>query len=140
MNLTKRITAAQAFSLRALKQNQQEDGSFVFCFESGPMTDAYMLLLLFSFHDNKTMIRALQKRLITSQSIYGYWKQFPDDKGHLSLTIEAYVVLTLKTVVIGIRCGDLFNPTGTVKAGCKRKSAVIHCMTALFLTTYSRLF
>lgn len=95
MNLTERITAAQAFSLRALKQNQQEDGSFVFCFESGPMTDAYMLLLLSSFHDNKTMIRALQKRLITSQSIDGYWKQFPDDKGHLSSTIEAYVALLL---------------------------------------------
>ncbi len=81
MNLTDRIAAAQAFSLRTLRQHQQDDGSFVFCFESGPMTDAYLLLLLSSLNGNKTIINALQKRLITSQSNCGYWKQFPDDQG-----------------------------------------------------------
>ena len=79
-----------------LTTNQSEDGSWYFCYESTPMTDAYMILLIraLEIEDEEALIRELVKRLELTQTSIGSWKAYPNEKeGNVSLTIEAYAAL-----------------------------------------------
>ncbi|WMT39648.1 prenyltransferase/squalene oxidase repeat-containing protein [Paenibacillus sp. D2_2] len=79
-----------------IQSEQQDDGSWRYDFESGPMTDASMILLLSAlFPDEKDLIWKLAERLVRKQAAEGEWKQYDDDNGHLSSTIEAYTALLL---------------------------------------------
>ncbi len=93
MNLISRLTQKQSLLTEQLIRYQQEDGSFRLCFESGTMTDAYMLLLLSHFNQEYTLQKKIAHRLLRTQSEHGYWKLHEDDLGHLSSTIEAYTAL-----------------------------------------------
>ncbi|WEG14422.1 squalene--hopene cyclase [Pullulanibacillus sp. KACC 23026] len=82
--------------IRFLTTHQSEDGSWHFCFESTPMTDAYMILLIraLEMEDEEALVQELVRRLEWTQSSVGSWKAYPDEKeGNLSLTIEAYTAL-----------------------------------------------
>ncbi|AIC96465.1 prenyltransferase/squalene oxidase repeat-containing protein [Shouchella lehensis] len=93
MNLISRLTQTQLALTEQLITYQQEDGSFKLCFESGTMTDAYMLLLLSHVNQEYDLQKKLAYRLLRTQSEHGYWKLYEDDLGHLSSTIEAYTAL-----------------------------------------------
>ncbi|HHW36279.1 MAG TPA: squalene--hopene cyclase [Bacillales bacterium] len=77
-----------------IKRSQSSDGSWRLCFESGPMTDAYFLMILRILkHDDEELIKKLYNRLINTQQTNGAWKLFNDEEGNLSATIEAYTAL-----------------------------------------------
>lgn len=79
-----------------LQQLQQQDGSWRLCFETGPMTDAYMILMLRSLQQSghEAVIRKLAERIIATQEKNGAWKIFYDQKdGDLEATVEAYYAL-----------------------------------------------
>lgn len=78
-----------------LQGNQSPDGAWRFCLESGPLTDAYMIILLRSLHiDDEEFISGLAQRIAALQMENGMWKLFHDEEeGNLSATVEAYYAL-----------------------------------------------
>lgn len=74
---------------------QADDGSWNFCFESGPMTDAYALLLLKVLGlENDRWPAGLIERMLAKQTDEGTWKCYPDEKeGNLSATLDASIAL-----------------------------------------------
>ncbi|UCZ53552.1 squalene--hopene cyclase [Bacillus shivajii] len=89
------IHAAIDSIMHKLRTSQQADGSWQFCFESGPLTDAYMIILLRTLEDrDELLIQKLVERLLAHQDEDGTWKLFHDEKeGNLSATVEAYYAL-----------------------------------------------
>jgi sporulenol synthase len=78
-----------------LRQLQKSDGSWRFCFEGGPMTDAFMIILLRSLkYNDEDLIKKLSNRLINLQTDKGTWKLYEDEKeGNLTATVQAYTAL-----------------------------------------------
>lgn len=78
-----------------LKKEQSPDGSWDYPFETGVITDAYMIILLRVMEmDNNALIASLVKRIESRQEANGTWKLFADEQdGNLSLTIESYYAL-----------------------------------------------
>ncbi|MBE1447119.1 squalene--hopene cyclase [Paenibacillus sp. OAS669] len=79
-----------------LQKLQQQDGSWRLCFETGPMTDCYMILLIRSLQlpDHEPLIRKLAERIVSTQQDNGAWKLFHDQQeGDLEATVEAYYAL-----------------------------------------------
>ena len=55
--------------IRRLEKDQSDDGSWRYCCESGPMTDAYMILLLRALQlDDEDVIRPLSARILSLQN------------------------------------------------------------------------
>jgi sporulenol synthase len=114
--------------LRAIQSN---DGSWRLCFESGPMTDAYTIILLRTLEvdQEEFLIKQLVKRLLHKQEKNGAWKLFHDEKeGNLSATVEAYFALLFsgyvnkqsenmkKAKTLIIKNGGLTNTSNFTKA------------------------
>ncbi|WP_034332506.1 squalene--hopene cyclase [Bacillus sp. J37] len=79
-----------------LKNTQNSDGSWKYCFEGGLMTDAFMIITLRALDskNEETLIKNLSERLLLTQSKEGTWKAYPDEEdGNLSATIQAYCAL-----------------------------------------------
>ncbi|CAH0344092.1 squalene--hopene cyclase [Bacillus sp. CECT 9360] len=78
-----------------LKKEQSTDGSWNYPFETGVITDAYMIILLKVLEiENEALITSLVERLESKQEANGAWKSFADEKdGNLSLTIEVYYAI-----------------------------------------------
>ncbi|MCC3372381.1 squalene--hopene cyclase [Cohnella sp. REN36] len=78
-----------------LIQQQQQDGSWRFCFENGTTIDAYVIILFRTLNiQNEALIRQLHDRILAEQQPEGYWKLFPDEEeGNLSASVEAYYAL-----------------------------------------------
>lgn len=74
---------------------QASGGEWRFCFESGPTTDAYMVILLRLLEsEDEDLIRRLAWRVAAKQETGGAWKLFSDQPdGDLSATVEAYLAL-----------------------------------------------
>ncbi|KON84446.1 hypothetical protein AF331_10295 [Rossellomorea marisflavi] len=83
-----------------LEQRQNPDGSWTFCFENSPMTDAFMIILLCSLGRREDQwVDKLVERLFCLQTREGTWKLFKDEEeGNLSSTIEAYVALRMSGI------------------------------------------
>src|ERR1700730_9692726 len=80
-----------------LENLQSNDGAWRFCFETGPMTDSYMMILLrtLMIHDTER-IKSLAERIIQLQEPHGGWNLYKDEyDGNLSATIEAYYALSI---------------------------------------------
>ncbi|WP_026694596.1 terpene cyclase/mutase family protein [Peribacillus kribbensis] len=78
-----------------LKRDQKEDGSWAYPFETGFITDAYMIILfrLLEWKEEE-LIAKLVARIESRQEDNGAWKLFYDEKeGNLSLTIDCYYAL-----------------------------------------------
>lgn len=90
-----RVNDTIAYLVHTLRKAQKDDGSWHYCFESGPMTDAYMIILLRTLNDqDEKFIIKLVQRLLSIQNKNGAWTLFADEKeGNLSATIEAYYAL-----------------------------------------------
>ncbi len=80
------------FLIERLKRDQSSDGTWNYTFDTGVLTDAYMIILLRSLEiDDENLITALTERIISKQEENGAWKLFRDEReGNLSRTIEAY--------------------------------------------------
>jgi sporulenol synthase len=81
--------------MHMLQQDQSPDGAWRYCLESGPLTDAYMIILLRTLKiDDERYIRGLADRIAERQEQNGAWKLFHDEEeGNLSATIESYYAL-----------------------------------------------
>ncbi len=93
--MEKKTKQAIDYLVSHLHKTQKDDGSWCFCFESGPLTDAYMIILLRSLQiEDEALISKLVQRLLTRQNNTGTWKLYHDEReGNLSATIEAYFAL-----------------------------------------------
>ncbi len=89
------VDAAIDRLISRLQKEQETDGSWRFCFETGTMTDAYTIILLRSLGiAENELIRRLAERIARRQGVDGGWKLFPDETpGNLSATVEAYFAL-----------------------------------------------
>src|SRR4051812_6598290 len=79
-----------------VKSLQKADGSWRMCAESGPMTEAYMIVLMRALELNdEPFIASLSERLIKRQQANGAWRLYEDETngGNLSATVEAYFAL-----------------------------------------------
>lgn len=84
------------FFVDKLKNTQNSDGSWKYCFEGGLMTDAFMIITLraLDIKNEESLIKNLTERLLLTQSKEGTWKAYPDEEdGNLSVTIQAYCAL-----------------------------------------------
>jgi sporulenol synthase len=81
--------------INILKKDQLPDGSWNYPFETGVITDAYMIVLLKVLEiENESLIQSLVERLESRQEENGAWKLFADEShGNLSLTVEAYYAI-----------------------------------------------
>ncbi len=81
--------------INLFEEQQTMDGSWNYPFETGIITDAYMIILLrtLNLHEEE-LIQQLTGRIISRQDRNGAWKLFYDEEsGILSSTIEAYYAL-----------------------------------------------
>lgn len=87
--------------IERLLSDQSHDGSWEYPFETGVLTDCYMIILLRTLEENdESLIQSLVNRIIKEQYNDGTWKLFVDEgKGNLSLTITAYYALLLSGYV-----------------------------------------
>ncbi|EAR64404.1 SqhC [Bacillus sp. NRRL B-14911] len=79
-----------------LLSEQTPDGSWNHPFDTGCMTDIYMIVLLRTLEeeDEEELIKELAKGILSRQGKDGAWRLFHDHhEGSLSLTIEAYYAL-----------------------------------------------
>jgi sporulenol synthase len=78
-----------------LKEDQSQNGSWNYPFETGISTDAYMIILLRSLQINdEQLIKDLCARILSKQEENGSWKLFSDEgNGNLTATVEAYYAL-----------------------------------------------
>ncbi|WP_082236063.1 squalene--hopene cyclase [Halobacillus massiliensis] len=80
-----------------LREDQTSDGSWDYAFETGILTDAYMIVLIrtLELKDKEELIKGLAGRILSKQRDNGTWKLFPDEKneGNLALTVESYYAL-----------------------------------------------
>lgn len=97
MNLLKRTEDAVQKRISELRGVQRPDGSFRFCFEGGPMTDAFMIITLRSLgNQDQQLIEKLVRRLLSIQSDDGVWRLYEDEKnGNLTATVQAYTALII---------------------------------------------
>lgn len=82
---------------RVLTGSQGPDGAWRYCFESGTVTDAFMIILLRHLGiQDEVFLSALAGRILSLQAPSGAWKLFYDEpEGNLSATIECYYALLL---------------------------------------------
>lgn len=78
-----------------LLQQQQQDGSWHFCFENGTVIDAYVIILFRILEvPNEALIRELHDRILNEQQQDGCWRLYADEEdGNLSASVEAYYAL-----------------------------------------------
>lgn len=93
--LNRNIQEGMKWIISKLRANQDSNGSWNDPFETGIVTDCYMIILLRSLaiHDEK-LISQLTERILSKQEDNGSWKLFHDEpNGNTSSTIEAYYAL-----------------------------------------------
>ncbi len=78
-----------------LIQQQQEAGSWRFCFENGIVIDGYIIILFRILNvQNEALIRQLHDRILDEQQQAGFWQLYKDEEeGNLSASVEAYYAL-----------------------------------------------
>ena len=94
-SLRQRIEAEINRLISILKKAQASDGSWLYPFETGISTDAYMIILLRTLEINdEELIQALVERILSRQEENGSWKLFYDEEeGNVTATVEAYYAL-----------------------------------------------
>ncbi|MBT2691132.1 squalene--hopene cyclase [Bacillus sp. ISL-47] len=89
------VQAEMSRLIGELRKTQAGDGSWRHPFETGIITDAYMIILLRTLKmKDEALIKKLAERIESRQEHNGAWKLFRDEgEGNLSLTIDAYYAL-----------------------------------------------
>ncbi|MGO4184835.1 squalene cyclase, partial [Paenibacillus sp. TAF43_2] len=91
----KRIRARIDAMTEELIHQQSQDGAWRMCFDSGTMTDSYLIILLRLLgRADERLIHMLAARIASKQEENGAWKVYPDEsEGNLDATSEAYFAL-----------------------------------------------
>lgn len=95
MELWQEIDQTISHLVNKLRKRQYPDGSWRFCFETGPMTDSYLILLMNILgRREESWLKPLAERLLGLQEENGAWKLYADEEGgNMSATVEACVAL-----------------------------------------------
>lgn len=94
MTLRKNVESTITSLVQSFRQYQSMDGAWRYCLENGPVTDAYIIVLLRTLEiEDEEFIHRLAQRLLAKQANNGAWKLFHDDEGNLNATVEAYYAL-----------------------------------------------
>lgn len=94
MNINEKISNKINQLTEEIINCQESDGAWRLCFESGTMTDAYLLIILRILeYEEEKLIKRLYRRLINTQQTNGAWILYDDEEGNLSATVEAYTAL-----------------------------------------------
>ena len=93
--MNEKINARLIELIEKVRNDQSQDGSWNYPFETGISTDCYMIILLRTLEiDDENLIKQLSERILKKQKDDGAWKLFYDEPvGNLSATIEAYYAL-----------------------------------------------
>lgn len=93
-HIAKGSSARDSAKNRLSAPNTKNDGSFRYCFETGVMPDAFLIMLLRTFDlDKEVLIKQLTERIVSLQNEDGLWTLFDDEEHNLSATIQAYTAL-----------------------------------------------
>lgn len=86
------VKAHRDVLVRDILRKQSGDGSWRYCFDSGILTDAYMIIVMRTLEiDDEVLIQRLVKRILNKQKKQTYWQLYADEEGgNLSTTIDAY--------------------------------------------------
>jgi sporulenol synthase len=81
--------------IEKLRKLQKPNGSWRFCFEGGPLTDAFTIMTLRALEDpDEHVIKKLTERIRGLQHSNGAWKKYKDEEeGNLTATVHAYNAL-----------------------------------------------
>ncbi|MFA9556405.1 prenyltransferase/squalene oxidase repeat-containing protein [Evansella sp. AB-rgal1] len=95
MELESKLKKYQQKLISCLRDEQFDDGSWNYPCENGPITDAYMIIVLTALnYQEEPFITMLANRILSTQLPNGAWKLYEDEEeGNLSATIEAYTAL-----------------------------------------------
>jgi sporulenol synthase len=101
MKMDENIQTQIDLMIQRIKDHQSLDGTWRYCFESGPMTDAYLIMMLRVLEvDEEKITQKLYQRLINTQQANGAWRLYEDEEGNLSATVEAYAALLYSGYVL----------------------------------------
>ncbi len=89
------VRSCQKKTISLLRETQNPDGSWSFCFEGPILTNAFLILLLTSLGDNdKELIAELAEGIRAKQRPDGTFANYPDDrKGNVTATVQGYAGL-----------------------------------------------
>ncbi|SFI83918.1 squalene--hopene cyclase [Thermoflavimicrobium dichotomicum] len=77
-----------------LLQKQSSNGSWIFCFEGGTLTDSLMILLMeWLKWENRPLRNLLLERILCKQTVEGPWKLYEDEDGNVSETLFSCLAL-----------------------------------------------
>lgn len=87
--------------IETLINDQSFNGSWGYPFETGILTDCYMIILLRVLdRKDENLIHSLVKRILSKQNDDGAWRLFYDEgQGNLSLSVHAYYALLISGYV-----------------------------------------
>lgn len=89
--LQEQVARCQKKTITQLKNMQNADGSWSFCFEGPVMTNSFFILLLTSFEEkgNKELIVKLAKGIREKQRPDGTFTNYPgEEKGNVTATVQ----------------------------------------------------
>lgn len=93
--LQEKVRRYQQNTISELKDRQNDDGSWTFCFEGPIMTNSFFILLLTSLDEGeneKELISALAAGIRENQQQDGTFNNFPDETGgNITATVQGYV-------------------------------------------------
>ncbi|MEC0765603.1 terpene cyclase/mutase family protein [Bacillus atrophaeus] len=92
--LQEQVARCQKKTITQLKNMQNADGSWSFCFEGPIMTNSFFILLLTSFEDkgNEELIVKLAKGIREKQRPDGTFTNYSgEEKGNVTATVQGYV-------------------------------------------------
>lgn len=89
------VRSRQKKTISLLRETQNADGSWSFCFEGPILTNVFLILLLTSLGDNdKELIAELAEGIRAKQRPDGTFANYPDDrKGNVTATVQGYAGL-----------------------------------------------
>jgi sporulenol synthase len=90
------VQNAIILSQEYLLKTQSADGSWVVCLEGSILPDSYFIIInnLFDMNE-KQIVRRLTQRILEKQLPNGGFSSYPGDGGNLSMTVEAYLALSM---------------------------------------------
>lgn len=93
--LQEKVRRFQKKTITELRDRQNADGSWAFCFEGPIMTNSFFILLLTSLDEDeneKELISALAAGIHAKQQPDGTFINYPDEtRGNLTATVQGYV-------------------------------------------------
>ncbi|MCP6683942.1 terpene cyclase/mutase family protein [Bacillus nakamurai] len=91
--IQEKVRSRQKKTIALLREKQNPDGSWSFCFEGPILTNAFLILLLTSLDDkDNELIAKLARGIRAKQRPDGTFTNYPDEReGNVTATVQGYV-------------------------------------------------